>query len=149
VTVKKNPHQTGEWVCIVTRQSWIPLAFGKLASGYLHPWVNAVKSFRIYKNNRNENLLKYFENISALSVADMRMTLRSGRRGNKSFKMIMRKSDWRSRSWISSRIMCVVLLSSLNATTNKTSGVYRSRKQQWTHFWFLWRIKYINLISAK
>jgi hypothetical protein len=21
VTVKKNPHQTGEWVCIVTRQS--------------------------------------------------------------------------------------------------------------------------------
>lgn len=58
-------------------------------------------------------LRKYFENISALSVADMRTTLRSGRLGNKSLRMIMRKSDCKSRSCISSRMMCVVLFNSL------------------------------------
>jgi len=57
---------------------------------------------------------KYLENISALSVADMRTILRSGRRGNRSLRMIIRKSDWRSRSWISSRIICVVRLSILH-----------------------------------
>jgi hypothetical protein len=31
-----NPHQAGEGVCSCTRQVWIPLAFGELASGYPH-----------------------------------------------------------------------------------------------------------------
>jgi hypothetical protein len=38
VSVKeKNPCQVDEWVFIVTRQAWILLAFGELASGYPHP----------------------------------------------------------------------------------------------------------------
>jgi hypothetical protein len=33
----KNPRQSGEWVCIFTRQSQNLLTFGELASGYPHP----------------------------------------------------------------------------------------------------------------
>jgi hypothetical protein len=34
---EKSTRQTGDWVCIFTRQAWILLAFGELASGYPHP----------------------------------------------------------------------------------------------------------------
>jgi hypothetical protein len=34
---KKHTNQDGEWGIDFTRQFSIPLAFGELASGYLHP----------------------------------------------------------------------------------------------------------------
>jgi hypothetical protein len=36
---KKKAWQPGEWTFSFTRQVWILLAFGELASGFLHPWV--------------------------------------------------------------------------------------------------------------
>lgn len=51
------------------------------------------------------NSLKYCENFSALRVALMTMTRRSGRRATKSFTTTIRKSQRRSRSCTSSMMM--------------------------------------------
>lgn len=61
---------------------------------------------------------KYFENFSALSVALMRMTLRSSRIRSKSLTMMSKTSDWRFLSWISSKTKWLMLESVLN---NKSS----------------------------
>jgi hypothetical protein len=37
VNERQIPRQTGEWVCIFTRQFLILLAFGELVSGFPHP----------------------------------------------------------------------------------------------------------------
>ena len=57
--------------------------------------------------------LKYRENFSALRVADMSTTLRSGLSGRtRCLSRVMRKSDWMSRSWISSSTMWLHSLNS-------------------------------------
>jgi hypothetical protein len=51
----KNPRQSGEWVCIFTRQSQILLAFGELASGYPHPssyiFADGEGRYKVYSAN--------------------------------------------------------------------------------------------------
>lgn len=52
---------------------------------------------------------KYLENFSALSVALMRMTLRSSRMLSRSFTMTSKTSDCRFLSWISSSTKWLIL----------------------------------------
>lgn len=56
---------------------------------------------------------KYLEKASALSVALMRMSLRSGRFCRMSRRIMMRKSDSRSLSCISSSIIWLALFNNL------------------------------------
>ena len=86
---------------------------------------------------------KYCEKSSALRVALIRISLRSGRFCTSSFRMIIRKSDCKSRSWISSRITWVVLDRHLDADHvplyfhfNPMIGRWMVMDAMWFKFYF-------------
>jgi hypothetical protein len=63
----KNPCQAGKWVCIFTRQSWILLTFGELASGYPHP----LKIYTRIPDSANEKRHCYDVNMTIMSVIEI------------------------------------------------------------------------------
>lgn len=70
---------------------------------------------------------KYLENFSALSVALMRMTLRSSRSFSRSFTMVSKTSDCRFLSWISSSTRWLTLDNNLTHKQQKRGEKYTER----------------------
>ena len=94
------------------------------------------------------HLLKYFEKASAFRVALMSISLRSGRFCRMSRNMMMRKSDKRSLSCISSKIMWLAFFNNLKIFTLQVLTILKYTQKKVKHHLFLWRNLTKNPISC-